>query len=182
MDLVQPQLRSHRLAHSGGVAGEHDGLSYTGGLQVPDGLGSVRLHLVGDDDVTQIGALGGHVDRGAHLVAGVPGDAELIHQLSIAHPDGYAVHLGLNALARALLHAGHPAPVQLHAPGLPDGAGNGVVGVGLGQGGQLQQMLFGALVGVDGGDVEHTLCQSAGLVKDHNFRVGQGLQVVAALD
>ncbi len=47
--LVQAQLpppRGHRL----GVAGEHDGLAYAGGLQGADGLGAVGLHHVGNHD------------------------------------------------------------------------------------------------------------------------------------
>ena len=86
-----------------GVAGEHDGLVHAGLMQGGDGLLGVGLHHVGDDDVTGVLAVHGHVDDGADAVAVVVGDAQLLHELAVAGGDGYAVHLGGDAVAAELL-------------------------------------------------------------------------------
>ncbi|CUP90574.1 Uncharacterised protein [Flavonifractor plautii] len=182
MNLVQAQLPGHCLAHRLGVAGEHNGLADPRRLQGGDALGGVGLHLVRDDDVAQIDPLGGHVDGGAHSVAGVPGHACSVHQLVVSDTDLHAVHRGLHALTGDLLHAGHPAGVQLGAVGLPQGLGDGVFRPAFRQRGQLQQLGLRALVRVDGGDVEHPLGQGAGLIEYQNLGICQDLQVIAALD
>ena len=51
-----------------------------------------------------------------------------------------------------------------------------------GQRGQLQQLPLVNFLGVHCGHGEGALGQGAGLVKDHNARLGQRLQIVAALD
>ena len=56
-----------------------------------------------------------------------------------------------------------------------------MVGDAFRQGGQLQQLILVAVVGVDGGDVEDALGQGARLVEHHDLRFGQHLQVVASL-
>ena len=99
MDLVQPQLGGHRLAHRLGIAGEHYRLADPCRLEGGNGLLGVRFYLVGDDDVAQIDPVGGHMDGGAHVVAGVPGNADLLHQLVIAGADDLAVHHGPDAPA-----------------------------------------------------------------------------------
>ena len=131
MDLIQAQPGGHILAHRPGVSGEHDSLADTHGLEGGDGLDGVFLHLVGDDDVSQIPALRRHVDRGADPVAGVPFHAHALHELVIAHGHRDPVHLGPHAMARDLLHVRDPARVDFLAVGLPQGSGDGVVGIAL---------------------------------------------------
>ena len=132
--------------------------------------------------MAQVLALGGHMDGGADLVAGVPLDADLLHELVVAGADELPVHPGADAAAGELLHIGDAAGVQGRVIGVPERAGDGVVGVRLRQGGQLQKPGLRALVGVDGSHVEHALGQGAGLIKNDYLRVGEDLQVVAALD
>ena len=115
------------------------------------------------------------MDHGAHLPAGAVGQAYLLHQLAVARPDFLAVHLGTHAPAGELLHLAHPGGVQRLAPGLFEGAGDGVIRVAFRQGGQLQQLLLADALRVDGGDLEHALGEGAGLVKDHQLRVRQHL-------
>ena len=118
MHLVQAQPAGHVLPHRLGVAGEHDGLAHASRFEGGHGLLRVGLHLVGDDDVAQVHPVGGHVDGGAHPVAGVPGHADVLHQLVVAGADGVAVHHGLHAPAGHLLHVGHPGGIHLPAVGL----------------------------------------------------------------
>ncbi|CUN71746.1 Uncharacterised protein [Flavonifractor plautii] len=131
--------------------------------------------------MAQVDPIGGHVDGGAYPVTGVPAHADVLHQLVVAGADLAAVHCGPHAPAGQLLHIGYPGGIQFLAVGLLERAGDGVVGVALRQGGQLQKLRLAAVVGMDGGDVKHAAGQSAGLVKDHEFRFGQYLQIVAAL-
>ena len=59
---------------------------------------------------------------------------------------------------------------------------DGVVGSGLCQCCQLQLLRLRDAHGVLLGHMELALCQCAGLIHDHNFRMGECLQIVAALD
>ena len=124
----------------------------------------------------------GHVDDGAGSVAVVPRRADAVHQLSVARADQPAVHARLHALAGDLRHVAHAPAVQVAAAGRLQGAGDRMVGQELGQGGHLQQILRRHLIGVDGRHVKAAVRERARLVKDHDARLGQGLQVIAALD
>ena len=73
----------------------------------------------------------------------------------VAGADLAAVHCGPHAPAGQLLHIGYPGGIQFLAVGLLERAGDGVVGVALRQGGQLQKLRLAAVVGMDGGDVKN---------------------------
>ena len=181
-DLVHTQLRRHFIGHPLGVAGQHDGLFHAGALQGGDGRLGVGLYHVGDNDVSGVLAVHGHVDDGAYAVALVEGDAQPGHQLAVAGGHLMAVHYGLDAVAADLLDIRDPVTVDGSAIRLLQALADGVGGGALGQGGVFQQLVLVHLVVVDGGDLEHALGQGAGLVKDHTFGVGQLLQIVGALD
>ena len=127
-------------------------------------------------------AVDGHVDDGARQLAGQPVHILPLHQAAVAHAHGAAVHLGHDAVAGDLLHVSHPAGLHFLFAGLPQGHGNGMGGILLRQGGVFQHLVLGkARLGMDGGDGEGALCQGAGLVEHHGVRLGQLLQIVAAL-
>ena len=84
LTYIQAQLGRHGLCHRLGVAGQHHGLAHTGILQAPDGLCAVGLHHVGDEQITGIHALNGHVHDGAGLAHSGSLQAQLFHQAGVA--------------------------------------------------------------------------------------------------
>ena len=129
-----------------------------------------------------VGTVHRHVDNGPRQFAGLPSDALPLHQAAVAGGDGSAVHPGGDAVSGDLLHICDPAAAGFSAPRLAEGEGDGVAGPALRQGCVFQQgLLREAPGGVQGGDGEGALCQGAGLVEDHSLRLGQKLQIVAAL-
>ena len=109
-------------------------------------------------------------------------DAILSHQTLVACQHGLAIHLDPQTTACQFLHLGHPVTVRGTTPGGENGAGNGVGGELLGLGGQFQQLLLTHPHRGDFGDSKTALGQGARLIKDHRVRLGQRLQIVAALD
>ena len=93
-----------------------------------------------------------------------------------------AVDLRLYAVTGDLLRVGRAADVKVGA-GFPQALADGVAGEALGQRSTLQQVGLGYAVGGGGvGDLEDALRQGAGLVKHGNAGLGQGFQIVTALD
>ena len=182
MDLVQAQLTAHGLGHGGVVAGEHHRLAHPGLLQGLQGGGGAVLDLVGHHQVTGIGPVHRHVDHGAHgLLPLGSGDVVGVHPLLVARQHGAAIHHGLHPVACDLRAIGHPALVGGGLTGGLDGQGDGVAAEALGQGGPLQQFPLRAVHRLGLGDGERAPGQGARLVHDHHARLGQGLQIVAAL-
>ena len=123
-----------------------------------------------------------HVHGGAGDVARLVRRAQLRHQPGVAGGDGAAVHHGPHAPARDFLRPGHPGGVDGLVNRPFQGQGNGMVGIALRQGGQLEQPRLLHPHGVAFGHAEAAPGQGAGLVEHHGAGLGQGLQVVAALD
>ena len=131
VNLIQPQLAGHCLAHRMTVAGEHDGAD-TPGLQRGDGGGGGLLDLVGDDGAAQVFALPGHIDQGACIGAGQAGDALPCHELVVARQHLGATHLRGYPVSGNFPDALRPARVNVTPPGPAEGLGNGMAGVALG--------------------------------------------------
>ena len=182
MGLVQLERRRDGLGHGRLVAGQHHGLADAGGVQVRDGLRRVFLDAVGDDDVAGVGAVHGHVDDGAGVRAGVPGGADLRHQLVVADGDDAAFDIGRQALAREFLDVRDRAAVLLVGVGQQQGLGDRVRRMALDVGGQVQQLRLVQLLGVHGGDREDAFGQRARLVEDDGLHAGEGVHIGGALD
>ena len=105
------------IGRAGRIAGEHDGLAHSGGLQCLDGLPGVGLDDIRDDDMAGVGAADGHMHNGAGAAAGNVRNPKIIHEPVIAHGHIHAVHRCQNAVAAALLDVFHPAAVDLFAIG-----------------------------------------------------------------
>ena len=82
-------------------------------MEVADGLRGVLLDLVGDHDVADVGAVGGHVQDGARDLAGGSLDAGLGQELLVAHKDLLAVDRGADAVARLVRGVGDALGVEL---------------------------------------------------------------------
>ena len=110
-------------------------------------------------------------------------EAQTADALFIQALEDQGVHRGADAVSGNLLHVRHPCGIQRRPAGGLQGQRDGVIGPVLRQSGGLEELfLCIGFLGVDGGDGEGAPGQGAGLVKDHGLRMGQGLQIVAALD
>ena len=123
-----------------------------------------------------------HVDDGAGPMAVPVGDTHTLHQLAAAGLDQPSIHPGAHAVARDILGAGDTRGVDFLMIGLPQGAGDRMIGIAFCQSRQLEQPVLRQDIGVHGGDGEGSFRQGAGLVEHHDLRPGQGLQVIAPLD
>ena len=122
------------------------------------------------------------MDHGAGVVVvRRNGDFFQVHQLAVARQHLTAVYRRPNAVTGDFLHSGNPRLVGRTTPGGYDGLGDRVGGKLLRQGGQLQQLPLLHPLRVYRRDGKFSLGQGARLVKNHDSRLGQGLQVVAAL-
>ncbi len=105
-----------------------------------------------------------------------------LHQLGISGQHRHTVNHRLDAVTGDLLHIGNAAVVDFLPIGFLDGQRDRVIGIVLRIRRQFQQFLVLHTVGMNFSNGKGAFCQSAGLVEHNSFRVGQRLQVVAALD
>ncbi|MPM31123.1 hypothetical protein SDC9_77676 [bioreactor metagenome] len=123
-----------------------------------------------------------HVDDGAGQLTGKPLHILPLHQPCVSHADSATVDFRPDAVPGDLLHLLDLELLHSGRAGRPQGFGNGMVGKLLRQGRPFQHLFFGiSLLGVDGGDGEGTLCQSAGLIENHGLRPSKSLQIVTTL-
>jgi len=105
----------------------------------------------------------------------------LLHQLGVSCQNRFPINHGLYAVTGNFLNIGNPAVVDFLSIGVLDRKRNRVVGVVLSVCGQLQKLRFLHADRVDLADRKGAFCQCAGLIKDHDLGICQGLQIVAAL-
>ena len=172
--------------HVGGnallISGEHDGLAHTCGLEGLDAFGGIGLDAVADDHVSGVGAVDGHVDDGAAMLAGMPGGAFGLHEFAVAHSHALAVHGGDDAMAGGLLDALYAAVIGLIGIGVAQRHGNGMRGVALHVRGQVQEFLLVNDFRMHGCYFKYAFGEGSGLVEDHSLNLGQGVYQVGALD
>ena len=175
------------------VTGHHDGVLDAQGAQAVQHGGGFRTQGIGDaDDAAQLAA-GRHVQvrifglEGVELFLLVCGhDALFILKDEVMAADDHALaaHAAGDAVCHDVLHLGVHLLVGDAAllGGAHHGVGHGVGEVLLQAGGQLQHF---ALVTAGEGDHIHHLRggagEGAGLVEHDGVRLGEGLQILAAL-
>ena len=123
-----------------------------------------------------------HMDDGSRAVTGDIGNAQAIHQLVISRSHLLAVHPGDDTVSADLLNVRHPGAVNLPAVSPPQAPADGMGRGALRQGRILHQLFILHLAVVDAADLKHPLGQGARLVKDHDLRLGEGLQIVGTFD
>ena len=148
-----------------------------------DGLLGIGFHAVVDDDVTGIDAVDGDVDDGAHQFAGVFPDAEGLHHLVVAHAYLATIDLGLDAMSGNFLDLFQTASVVVgFRIGIAQSLSDGVGGVVLNVGSQVQQMFFVVFVGMHSRDSENSFGEGAGLVEYDRIDLCQLVDVVGTFD
>lgn len=138
----------------------------------------MRLDDVGNDDMSRVLAVNGHVDDRAGAVAVAVLNTQLFHQLAVARGDRVPVDRGGDAVAAELFDVRHAAAVNFLAIGLLQTLADGVRGGAFGQRRVFQQLLFSQRAVVDSRDLKHAARQRPGLVEHDDLRCGQGLQIV----
>ena len=181
MILVDAKARGHGGSHLPGIAREHDRASHPDPLQGCQRLGRILFHHIGDDNVSNVGAVHGHVQDGADQLAFGEGHSFGLHERAVAHKHTPPVHLRDHAGARALLHIGNAPRIERARKSLPHARSNRVAGEGLGMRGPLQQRgRVCALLRMHGDDAEAAVGQSARLVEDDRAHLGKRLQIARA--
>ena len=104
-----------------------------------------------------------------------------LHQLGVSCQNRFPINHGLYAVTGNFLDIGNSAVVDFLSIGVFNRKRNRVVGVVLSVCGQLQKLRFLHADRVDLADRKGAFCQCAGLIKDHDLGICQGLQIVAAL-
>ncbi len=168
------------------VACEHHRTRHAQRLQVGDGLRRIGLHLVGDHHMARIAAVDRHMRHGAHMTLAflthTDRGAHSLHHTLVAHANRMAIHHGLDTLSGHLLHIADGATVVLARISLTQGCGNGMGGIALHMGRQMQQPLGAELLGMHGAHGEYALGERARLVEHHRTSLGQRVHIVASLD
>ena len=205
MIFVDVQARRHIGGYALVVAREHHGLVHPKLPQGCNGLPAVVFHLVGDDDMSGISTVHGHMDGSADDVPAFLAHYNLcphgLHQSIIANADLMPVDRRTDALSGNLLYilqvaavgkriagTGSALVVELHvlkrflAECRPQGRGDGVGAVVLGMRGEVQQVLGTDGLGMDGRHHKHAFGQRACLVEDHRGQFDKGIHIVAAFD
>ena len=132
--------------------------------------------------MTGVFAVNSHVDDGSDAVTVVVIDPKLFHELGVSGGDGMAVYPCGNSVAADFFNIGNAAAVELFSLSSLEALADGVGGRTFCQGCKLQQLFIFHFIMVNAGHFKHTLGQSAGLVKYDAVCIGEGLQVVGALN
>ena len=130
-----------------------------------------------------IRSIDGYVYDCAHVRAVVPLCSDGLHHLAVAYAYEVVAHAGLDALSCNLFHIAQLAAVgSLVGEGIAQGGTDGVGREVFYVGGQMQQLVLVAGVGMYGSHGKLPVRQSARLVEDHRLQLCQHIHVVAALD
>ena len=121
------QFFCHVVSHFLAVTSEHDGFVDAKGLQLRNGLSTVRLDLVVDDDMTCILTIDGHVDDGADMMAVVPLGADTVHHLRVTHADNLVPYPCTDTVTSNFLDIADLATIgSLIRKGITQGSANGM--------------------------------------------------------
>ena len=165
------------------VTSEHDGAGNTEGLQGGDGLSTVGLDLVIDDDMTRIFPINGYMDDGTHMMAVVPLGTDGIHHLRVSYADNLIPYPCTDAVTSDLLDIRNRTAVRrLIREGITQGGTDGMGGKVLNVSGEMQELMLIARIRVYRFDGELTMGEGAGFVEDNGIDLRKDIHVVRTLD
>ena len=104
MIFVEGKLLSHVTPYFFTVTCQHNCFLDTQLLELGDGIDTVVLDLVVDDDVSCIFPVDGYMYDGTHMMAVMPLGSDGIHHLRITYTDDVVAHLGTDTMTCNLLH------------------------------------------------------------------------------
>ena len=187
------------VCHLFAVTCKHDGLGDTQGLQGGDGLSTVGLNLVIDDDMTRIFPINGYMDDGTHMMAVVPLGTDAVHHLRITHADNLIPYLRTDTVTGNLLDIRDRTTVRrLIRKGITQGCTDGMGGEVLDMRCKVKEFFFFRSILIPHssfliprtitGRIMNSLnsklsmCQRAGLIEYHGIDLRQDIHVVRTLD
>ena len=97
------QLFGHIVSHFLPIARQHNSLGNVQCFQTGNGISTIFLDTVVDDDMSGINTVNGHMDNGTHMRTVVPLSAYCIHHFRITHTDDMVFHLGTNTMSADFL-------------------------------------------------------------------------------
>ena len=126
-------------------------------------------------------AVNTYINHGADAVIIRAVDTKLRHQFAVADGNPPAVNHSGDTVTADFLNVTNTAAVNGSAQRREQTFADWVAGSAVGIGGIFQQRFGRYIHGVDGSDLKHAFCQSAGLVKDNGIHLSQGFNIVGAL-
>ena len=121
-----------------------------------------------------------HMDNRAYRMTINIRNPQLIHQLVIAGCHFRAVHSGNHAASADLLDICHPAAVNLFSIRFLQASADRMRRSAFRQSRVFDQFFIFQFIMMDAVDFKYTLSQRSRLIKYHNLRLGQRLQIIGA--
>ena len=173
----------HVVGHLLAVASKHDSLVDAKGMELGNGLSTIRLDLVVDDDMTSILTIDRHMDNGTDVMAVVPTSADGVHHLCITHADNLIPYPCTDAVTCNLLNISDLTAVGgLIREGIAQGCADGMGGEMFYMRCEVQQLVFVANIRVNSLNGELAMGKSAGLIENHGIDLSEDIHIVSALD
>ena len=152
------------------IASEHNGTGDAKGFQGVDGLSTVGLDLVVDDDMTRILPINGHMDNCTYMMAVMPLRADGFHHLRIAHADDLIPYPRTDTVTSYLLDIRHLTTIgSLIWEGIAQGCADRMGGEVLNVSCKVQELTLVAGVRVYRFDGKLTMGEGASLVENHSI-------------
>ena len=176
-----------RLRHMVGnflaIASEHDGLRNAKCLQLNNGLRTVGLDLVVDNNMACILTINRHMDDSTDVMTVVPLRPNGIHHLRVAHADDFVPYPRTDTMTRNLLDIADMTTIRrLIRKGITQGSANGMGREMLDMSSEMEQLVFVVGVRVYSLNSELSMREGARLVEDHGIDLGKNIHIVGTLD
>ena len=181
-DLVRADCRRHALRDLLHIAGQHHRAGDAERLQAFDGFLRICFDFVIDDDMSEIDFPLGNVDDRAVVVTVLPCRAAALHELAAADVVVLPVDDRVQAHAGDLLDCCQPGRIEVSAVRTDDRLADRMRRALLCRRRNVKQLIGGAVLRMNCLHRENTVCQRAGLVKDHRIDGCKAFEVVGALD
>ena len=107
---------------------------------------------------------------------------KLIHQLVITYSYRFSIYLGHNTMTADFLNICNSISVYLTLMGSLQTQAYGMRGSTFCQGCIFQQLFLGQSIVMYGANLKNAVSQGAGFVENHIFCLGQGFQIIGALN
>ena len=171
------------VGHLLAVASKHDGLLHPQRLKSGNGLSTVRLDLVVDDNMAGILTVDGDVDDGANVMAVMPLGANSVHHLCITDADDLIPYPCTDAVTCNLLNISNLTAIgSLIRKGIAQSRTNGVSGEVLNMSCEMEQLMFITSVRMNSLNSKLTMCQRTRLIEDNGIHLRKHIHIIGTLD
>ena len=181
MTLINAKFGSDILPHFPPVSGKHDNLPHSKRSKPGNGIPTVFLYLVVDDDMSHIHPVHSYMYDSADLIAIVPFGAYAVHHLGISYADHLTVDPGPYTLSGDLLHIRHITAVhRFFRESITQGRPYRVCRIMLHMSGKVQKLFFIKMIRMDGLHLKLSVSKGTCLVKYDRIHFGKSIKIIAA--